>query len=131
MITRDVAAFVDVARTVAPDFGPATPQAAFLVAPDGFRLAEQSARDNAYMADATAFDAARASAQHRDLHRAISAVVPTVCFAGDPATRTRCFPTTCSAPRPGAASSAACAIRCASAKRPAPISARSSATSSA
>ena len=92
MITRDVAAFVDVARTVAPDFGPATPQAAFLVAPDGFRLAEQSARDNAYMADAAAFDAARASAQHRDLQRAISVVLPTVCFAGDPATPDAVFP---------------------------------------
>ena len=38
-------------------FGPATARAAFLVAPDGFRLAEQSARDNAYMADAAAFEA--------------------------------------------------------------------------
>lgn len=92
MITRDVAAFVDVARTVAPDFGPATPQAAFLVAPDGFRLAEQSARDNTYMADAAAFDAARACAQHRDLHHAISAVLPAVCFAGDPATPDAVFP---------------------------------------
>lgn len=92
MITRDVAAFVEVAGTLAPDFGPATPQAAFLVAPDGFRLAEQSARDNAYMADAAAFDAARASAQHRDLHRAISAVLPAVCFAGDPATPDAVFP---------------------------------------
>ena len=92
MITRDVAAFLAFARTLAPDFGPATPQAAFLVAPDGFRLAEQSARDNAYMADAAAFDAARASAQHRDLQRAVSAVLPTVCFAGNPDTPDAVFP---------------------------------------
>ncbi|HTL15245.1 MAG TPA: arginine deiminase-related protein [Thermomonas sp.] len=92
MITRDVAAFLAFARTLAPDFGPATPQAAFLVAPDGFRLAEQSARDNAYMADAAAFDAARASAQHRELQRAVSAELPTVCFAGNPDTPDAVFP---------------------------------------
>ena len=92
MITRDLDAFLAFARDAAPDFGPATARAAFLVAPDGFALAEQSAQDNAYMADAAAFDAARASAQHRDLQRAISAVLPTVCFAGDPATQDALFP---------------------------------------
>ena len=92
MITRDLAAFAAFARDAAPDFGPATARAAFLVAPDGFALAEQSAQDNAYMAEAAAFDAARASAQHRDLHRAISAVLPTICFAGDPATPDALFP---------------------------------------
>jgi len=92
MITRDLDAFLAFAQDAAPDFGPATARAAFLVAPDGFALAEQSAQDNAYMADAAAFDAARASAQHRDLQRAISAVLPTVCFAGDPATPDALFP---------------------------------------
>jgi len=83
MITRDASAFLEFARALAPDFGPATARAAFLVAPDGFRLAEQSAADNAYMADAAAFDAARASQQHRELQRALSTVLPTICFAGD------------------------------------------------
>ena len=92
MITRDLDAFLAFARDAAPDFGPATARAAFLVAPDGFALAEQSAQDNAYMAEAAAFDAARASAQHRDLQRAISAVLPTICFAGDPATPDALFP---------------------------------------
>ena len=92
MITRDIDAFLAFARDAAPDFGPATARAAFLVAPDGFALAEQSAQDNAYMADAAAFDAQRASMQHRNLHRAISAVLPTVCFAGDPATPDALFP---------------------------------------
>lgn len=92
MITRDLDAFVAFARTAATDFGPATAKAAFLVAPDGFRLAEQSAQDNAYMADAAAFDAQRASMQHRELQRAISAVLPTICFAGDPATPDAVFP---------------------------------------
>ena len=92
MITRDVQAFLAHARGLPADFGPATARAAFLVAPDGFRLAEQSARDNAYMADAAAFDAQRASAQHRELQRALSGVLPTLCFAGDPATPDAVFP---------------------------------------
>ena len=92
MITRDSAAFLTFARGCPADFGPATARAAFLVAPDGFTLAEQSAQDNRYMADAVAFDAARASAQHRDLHRAFAAALPTVCFAGNPQTPDALFP---------------------------------------
>ena len=92
MITRDTAAFLDRARGLAPDFGPATARAAFLVAPDGFARAGQSAADNRYMADAAGFDAARASAQHRDLQRALSQVLPTLCFAGDPQAPDALFP---------------------------------------
>lgn len=92
MITRDPDAFLAFARTLRADFGPATARAAFLVAPDGFRLAEQSAADNLYMADATAFDATRASQQHRELQRALASDVPVVCFPGDPATPDALFP---------------------------------------
>ena len=92
MITRDTTAFLECARNMSADFGPATARAAFLVAPDGFTLAEQSAADNRYMAEAAAFDASRASMQHRDLQRAFSAVIPTVCFAGDPQTPDALFP---------------------------------------
>lgn len=92
MITRDIAAFAQAARSAPADFGPATARAAFLVAPDGFALAEQSAADNRYMAQADAFDANRASAQHRELHRAFAEVLPTVCFAGDPGTPDALFP---------------------------------------
>jgi len=92
MMTRDSRAFLAHARLLAPDFGPATARAAFMVAPDGFALAEQSAADNRYMAEAGAFDAARASAQHRELQRAFSEVLPTVCFAGDPTTPDALFP---------------------------------------
>ena len=83
MITRDPATFLASARACAPDFGPATAKAAFLVAPDGFALAEQSAADNRYMAEAAAFDALRAERQHHELQQALSAVLPTICFAGD------------------------------------------------
>ena len=92
MLTRDTTAFLDHARSLDTDFGPATARAAFMVAPDGFRLAEQSAADNRYMADASGFDAARASAQHRDLQRAVTNVIPTICFAGDPETPDALFP---------------------------------------
>jgi hypothetical protein len=92
MITRDASAFLAFARTLAADFGPATARGAFLVAPDGFRRATESAVDNHYMADAAAFDAALASQQHRALQRALSPIVPTVCFAGDPDTPDALFP---------------------------------------
>lgn len=101
MITRDGTAFVDFTRTLAPDFGPATARAAFLVAPDGFRLAEQSVADNRYMAAAAGFDAARASAQHRALQGALSQVLPTICFAGDPETPDALFPNNVFATVPG------------------------------
>jgi len=92
MLTRDCKAFLDHARTLAPDFGPATARAAFLVAPEGFALAEQSAADNRYMAEAAAFDPARALAQHRALQQALSTELPTICFPGDPDTPDAVFP---------------------------------------
>jgi len=101
MITRDIARFSEIARASAPDFGPATARAAFLVASDGFSLAVQSAADNRYMAAADDFDADRASAQHRDLHRALATVLPTVCFAGDPDTPDALFPNNVFATAPG------------------------------
>ena len=101
MITRDVASFLGVARACAPDFGPATAKAVFLVAPDGFTRAEQSASDNRYMADAAGFDPARASAQHRDLQRALSSVLPAVCFPGDPRAPDGLFPNNVFATAPG------------------------------
>ncbi|TAK39120.1 MAG: amidinotransferase [Lysobacteraceae bacterium] len=92
MLTRDAAAFLAHARTLAPDFGPATAGAAFLVAPEGFARAQQSASDNRYMAGEDAFDAERAHAQHRGLQRALATVLPTVCFPGDPETPDAVFP---------------------------------------
>ena len=101
MITRDVDAFVAHARTCAPDFGPATARAAFLVAPDGFARAEQSAGDNRYMAAADAFDAGQAMREHRDLHVALSRQLPTICFAGAADTPDALFPNNVFATAPG------------------------------
>lgn len=103
MLTRDPAAFLAFARDCTADFGPATARAAFLVAPDGFGLAAESASDNRYMAAAEAFDAARASAEHRALQRALSAELPTICFAGDPSTPDAVFPNNVFATAPGRA----------------------------
>ena len=101
MITRDARAFLAFADTCAPDLSPATARAAFLVAPEDFALAEQSASDNAYMDLSVRVDPGRALAQHRELQRALSKVLPTICFPGDPATPDALFPNNVFATRPG------------------------------
>ena len=101
MITRDVAAFAAHARGCAPDFGPACAKAAFLVTPEGFALAEQSASDNAYMDLGVAVDPLRALAQHRGLQQALSASLPVVAFPGDPAMPDGLFPNNVFATAPG------------------------------
>lgn len=92
MLTRDPDAFLTHARRLATDFGPATARAAFLVTPEGFAQAVESAQDNRYMADAARFDAQAALAEHRALHAAIGEVLPTIAFAGDAATPDAVFP---------------------------------------
>lgn len=101
MITRDPEAFVSFAEACAPDLEPATARAAFLVSPEGFALAEQSASDNAYMDLSVRVDPGRALAQHRELQRALSKFLPTICFPGDPATPDALFPNNVFATRPG------------------------------
>ena len=101
MIGRDIQAFLRAARACAADFGPATARAAFLVAPEGFAHAVESAADNRYMAPAEAFDATTALAQHRALQRALSKVVPTLCFPGDADTPDGVFPNNVFATVPG------------------------------
>ncbi|MGY3266675.1 arginine deiminase-related protein [Lysobacter sp. HA35] len=92
MITRDRAYFLDAASRYAPDAGAATARAAFLVTPEGFSRAEQSASDNRYMADAAQFDADAALRQHRALQSALSVSVPVIAFPGDAATPDATFP---------------------------------------
>jgi hypothetical protein len=92
MITRDRDRFLDCARRCAPDFGPATARGAFLVTPEGFSRAEQSAEDNRYMAAAAGFDAAAALHAHRGLQSALAVCVPVVAFPGDPTTPDATFP---------------------------------------
>lgn len=70
----------------------ATPRGVFLVQPEGFSLAPQSAQDNRYMAMQEQVSAERALAQHRALQRALASERPAIAFAGDPATPDAVFP---------------------------------------
>ncbi|OGT56273.1 MAG: amidinotransferase [Gammaproteobacteria bacterium RIFCSPHIGHO2_12_FULL_63_22] len=92
MITRDIGKFSDFARNAPTDFGPATAKAAFLIAPEGFSLAEQSASDNLYMDLRVSVDPQLALQQHRELHRALSQSLPTICFPGNEKTPDAQFP---------------------------------------
>jgi len=92
VITRDIGKFSDFARNAPTDFGPATAKAAFLIAPEGFSLAEQSASDNLYMDLRVSVDPQLALQQHRELHRALSQSLPTICFPGNEKTPDAQFP---------------------------------------
>ena len=101
MITRDLEAFSAFARACPADFGPACAKAAFLVAPEQFALAEQSASDNRYMDLQVQVDPARAAAQHRGLQQAMAGTLPTICFPGDAATPDAQFPNNVFGTAPG------------------------------
>lgn len=79
----------------------ANARAAFLVTPEGFALAEQSAGDNRYMDLRQPVLPERALAQHRALQRALSACVPTIAFAGDATTPDAVFPNNVFGTAPG------------------------------
>lgn len=100
MITRDLEAFAAVAAALPAD-APACARAVFMVAPDGFRLAEQSASDNRYMAMGEAVDEAQAVAEHRVLQDAVRQVLPVTVFPGDAATPDAVFPNNVFATAPG------------------------------
>jgi len=100
MITRDLAAFTAFATRLPAD-APACARAVFMVAPDGFQLAEQSAGDNRYMAMGEAVDEARALAEHRALQEAVRRVLPVTVFPGDAATPDAVFPNNVFATAPG------------------------------
>jgi hypothetical protein len=92
LITRDLQAFFDFARECAPADSTATARAAFLVSPEAFSLAEQSASDNRYMDLQVGVDPARALAQHQCLLAALSDSLPTFCFPGRADTPDALFP---------------------------------------
>jgi hypothetical protein len=93
LITRDPQAFFDFVRECAPPVeGSATARAAFLVSPEAFSLAEQSASDNRYMDMGVSVDATRALAQHQGLAAAMSGTLPTLCFPGRADTPDAIFP---------------------------------------
>jgi len=92
LITRDTQAFFDFAREYAPSDGSATARACFLISPEAFSLAEQSASDNRYMDLSVQVDPVRALAQHQALQAALSQSLPTFCFPGRADTPDALFP---------------------------------------
>lgn len=78
------------------------PRAVFLVSPEGFRLAEQSASDNQYMDLGRAVDSTRAMQQFHGLKRALSqAGIAVFSFAGRSETPDAVFPNNVFATAPG------------------------------
>lgn len=92
MITRDTAEFARFFQHCATDFGPPCARAAFVVSPEQFSLAAESASDNRYMDLRQLVDTTRAAMQHGLLHRALSRTLPTVCFPGDASAPDGLFP---------------------------------------
>lgn len=85
-----------------PRRAPGVPRAVFLISPAAFHLAEESARDNAYMRMAASADPALALAQHQALAQALArAGVPVQVFPGDPRMPDAVFPNNVFATAPG------------------------------
>ncbi len=81
---------------------PAVPRACFLVEPSGFRLSDQTARDNPYMDLSVTIDPQRALDQHRVLSEQIAACgIPVVRFPGHAGTPDDLFPNNVFATIPG------------------------------
>jgi hypothetical protein len=83
-----------------PPTGSATARGAFLVSPEGFSLAAESASDNTYMASG-GVDAQRALAQHRALVAAVGMSLPVQVFPGSADTPDAVFPNNVFATVPG------------------------------
>ena len=93
MIVRTPAEFLAAWSPQAfPATAPATPRAAFLVAPHGFTLAGESAHDNRYMQMDAGVDASRALVEHAALADALRESLPTIVFPGDAETPDAVFP---------------------------------------
>ncbi len=91
MIHRDPVAFLAHARSLGIE-QPGCPRAAFLITPEGFRLAADSASDNLYMDLSNMVDPLRALQQHAALQRALARRIPTIAFPGDELTPEAVFP---------------------------------------
>jgi hypothetical protein len=100
-IVRDAAAWRSrVAAFNQPLASATTARAAFLVSPDGFSLAAESASDNVYMASG-GVDMQRALAQHKALVAAIGVSLPVQVFPGNADTPDAVFPNNVFATVPG------------------------------
>ena len=100
MLTGSTDIFLDTFRAL-PATGRSTARGAFLVAPEGFAPAVESARDNAYMRFDAACDARQAATQHANLARALRADLPVIVFPGTPDTPEAVFPNNVFVTAPG------------------------------
>ncbi len=101
MIVDNAADFRRAVRDVVP--GPLRrPKAVLMIEPCGFRISDETAKDNVYMAAGQAADEDTARRQHRTLAAAIEAIgLPAVRFTGRPETPDDLFPNNVYATSPG------------------------------
>lgn len=93
MIVTEPQAFLDAVKSLAVDAArPAVASAAFLVSPNDFSLAAESASDNRYMDLAGPPDPLRALAEHAELAHRLSEDIPVISFPGDPEAMDGVFP---------------------------------------
>lgn len=91
MLTRDIAAFFAFAKTCEPEL-PSCAKGVYLVTPEAFSLAAESAQDNVYMDMQQSVSSDIALAQHMKLVRSLSAILPTIAFSGRRETPDAIFP---------------------------------------
>lgn len=91
MLTRDIHTFFTFVKTCEP-LNPACAKAVYLVSPEGFSLATQSAQDNVYMDLKKSVQTDSALAQHRNLAHALSKMTPAISFSGRAETPDAVFP---------------------------------------
>jgi len=102
VIVDSPAEFRDAVRRLDREpWGPATARSVLLVSPVGFRLAEESERDNRYMAHGAAVSEARALAEHAALAAAVGERLPVELFPGDASMPDAVFPNNVFATAPG------------------------------
>ena len=102
MIVDDAAAFRRALEELpAEPWGPPTAREVLLVAPHGFRLAEESGLDNRYMARGATVSEDRALAEHRSLAQALGGTLPVRVLPGDPEAPDAVFPNNVFATAPG------------------------------
>lgn len=91
MLTRDADAFFSFAKTCEPEFD-ACAKAVYLVTPEGFSLAAESALDNVYMDMKSSVRSDLAVSQHQHLAHALSRQIPAISFPGRVETPDAVFP---------------------------------------
>lgn len=91
MLTRDIAVFFAFAKTCEPEF-PSCAKGIYLVTPEAFSLAAESAQDNVYMDMHQSASSDIALAQHLKLVQSLSSILPAIAFPGRQETPDAIFP---------------------------------------